>query len=420
MGVGQKIPKGYKQTDVGVIPEDWSESIIGDSINFVGGSQPPRETFIFSPREGYIRLIQIRDYKTEKYHTFIPKNLARRFCSSEDIMIGRYGPPVFQILRGINGAYNVALIKAVPNENIEIEFAYHLLKQKKLFDFIENLSQRSSGQTGVDLLQLRKYPLFLPPLPEQKAIAKVLSDTDSLIESLDALIDKKKAIKQGAMQELLTGKRRLPGFAKSSEYKQTEVGVIPEDWEVNSIGELSEKIIGGGTPSRSNNEFWNGPIPWMSVKDLSSMSTISTKESITKKGLQNSASNLIKRGTLICSTRMAVGKPIIYKIDVAINQDMKAIFWSRYVDTTFSFYVFTRLEKEISQVSGGSTVKGLALPDLKKIQIGIPSLPEQKAIAKILSDMDSEIEALEQKRDKYKQIKQGMMEQLLTGKVRLV
>ena len=95
---------GYKQTEVGVIPEEWEAATIGGVCSFAGGSQPPRSTFKFAPMPGYIRLIQIRDYKSDDFASYIPESLARKRCTSEDIMIGRYGPPIFQILRGIEGA----------------------------------------------------------------------------------------------------------------------------------------------------------------------------------------------------------------------------------------------------------------------------------------------------------------------------
>lgn len=206
---GFEKKRGYRQTEVGLIPEDWEVKSVGDVITFQGGSQPPLTTFRPVYKEGYIRLLQIRDYKTNKYETYIPKYLARRFCNKEDIMIGRYGPPIFQILKGLEGAYNVALLKAIPTDKIVKEYAYYFLKQDIIFNFVEKLSQRSSGQTGVDLPQLKSYPLGLPSVPEQTAIAETLSDMDSEIEMLEKKLEKTKHIKQGMMQELLTGKTRL-------------------------------------------------------------------------------------------------------------------------------------------------------------------------------------------------------------------
>ncbi|WP_405377497.1 restriction endonuclease subunit S [Nonlabens sp. Asnod3-A02] len=201
--------KGYKETEIGLIPRDWEVVKIEDVFDFSGGSQPPKSTFVFREKKGYIRLLQIRDYKKDNYKTFIPLNLAQKQCSANDIMIGRYGPPIFQILRGIEGAYNVALLKAIP-KGIDKEYGYHFLKQDTLFDFVEKLSQRSSGQTGVDLDQLKLYILPLPStIKEQKAIAQILSDMDKELEELATKKEKYEHIKQGMMQELLTGKTRL-------------------------------------------------------------------------------------------------------------------------------------------------------------------------------------------------------------------
>lgn len=116
---------------------------IKDVCDFVGGSQPPKKVFVSDPMDGYIRLIQTRDYKTDNYKTYIPKEQARRFCSKTDIMIGRYGPPIFQILRGLEGAYNVALMKAVPKDKIHNDYLYYILKQEALFEYVDSLSKRT-------------------------------------------------------------------------------------------------------------------------------------------------------------------------------------------------------------------------------------------------------------------------------------
>ena len=240
---GNTIPAGYKQTEVGVIPEDWALLTIDDVASFSGGAQPAKTFFSSKPKDGYIRLIQIRDYKTSEYETYIPETLARKLCSEYDIMIGRYGPPIFQILKGIRGAYNVALIKSEPKKLIEREYLFYYLKTDKLFSLMDMLSQRSSGQTGVELPALKAYPIPLPPKQEQTAIANVLSDSDALIGSLEQLIAKKQAIKTGTMQQLLTGRTRLPAFALRPDgtkkgYKPSELGDIPEDWEVIPLGDI--------------------------------------------------------------------------------------------------------------------------------------------------------------------------------------
>lgn len=390
-----------------MIPVDWLEHPLGELIEFEGGSQPDKSVFRSSWKPGYVRLIQIRDYKSDRFETYIPAKLARRFCGEADIMIGRYGPPVFQILRGIEGAYNVALIKAKPLAAINLEYAYYFLKQDKLFGFIEKLSQRSSGQTGVDLKELRQYPLPLPPTDdEQEAIAEALSDADALIESLEQLLAKKRHLKQGTMQELLTGKKRLPGFSG--------------EWEATQLGDNIEKFVGGGTPSRTNSLFWGNEIPWVTVKDFATFNPYQSQEAITKAGLHSSATHLIPKGTLITSTRMALGKAVIYEVDVAINQDLKALFPRQMLDARYLYYWFEYHGSAIDELGSGSTVKGISLPDLKKIQFFLPSKDEQTAIATVLSEIDTEIAALESQLTKTRALKQGMMQKLLTGEIRLI
>jgi len=130
-----ELRPGYRKTEAGLVPLDWLDHTVGELIEFEGGSQPDKSAFRASWKPGYVRLIQIRDYKSDRFETYVPMHLARRFCTEHDVMIGRYGPPVFQILRGLSGAYNVALIKAVPLPEISRTYAYYFLKQDKLFAF---------------------------------------------------------------------------------------------------------------------------------------------------------------------------------------------------------------------------------------------------------------------------------------------
>jgi type I restriction enzyme S subunit len=162
---------------------------LGDVVRFIGGSQPPKSSFIYEKKVGYVRLLQIRDYKSENNLTYILESSTRKFCVKDDVMIGRYGPPVFQILRGLSGAYNVALMKAEPSEKINIDFLYYFLKQEKLFNLIDGLSQRTAGQSGVDMGALKKYPMMLFPLVEQQKIAAILGAADSLRQKDRQLID---------------------------------------------------------------------------------------------------------------------------------------------------------------------------------------------------------------------------------------
>ena len=139
-------------------------------VDFQGGSQPDKKYFEYEPTEDNIRLIQIRDYKTDKYITYIPKAMAKRFCTADDIMIGRYGPPIFQILQGIEGSFNVALMKATPKMGNK-EFIRYFLKQDYLLHYLEGLSQRTAGQDGIQMDKLKAYPFPMPPTEAQEEFA---------------------------------------------------------------------------------------------------------------------------------------------------------------------------------------------------------------------------------------------------------
>ena len=175
-------------------PKGYVKKTIGDVCDFQGGSQPPRKEFVFKPQEGYVRLIQIRDYKTDDYITYTPEKMCRRFCDADDIMIGRYGPPIFQILQGIEGAYNVALMKAIPH-GINKEFMRAYLKRDELLHHLELFSTRTAGQSGIEMSELRGYPCLVPPEEEQLQYVEFVKQSDKskfelkeAIKSCDALM----------------------------------------------------------------------------------------------------------------------------------------------------------------------------------------------------------------------------------------
>ena len=408
---GKTIPAGYKQTEVGVIPEDWALLTIDDVASFSGGAQPAKTFFSSKPKDGYIRLIQIRDYKTSEYETYIPEALARKLCSEYDIMIGRYGPPIFQILKGIRGAYNVALIKAEPKKLIEREYLFYYLKTDKLFSLMDMLSQRSSGQTGVELPALKAYPIPLPPKQEQTAIANVLSDSDALIGSLEQLIAKKQAIKTGTMQQLLTGRTRLPAFALRPDgtkkgYKPSELGDIPEDWDVVEMAKIGSFGRGRVISHTEINKSYAKLYPVYSSQTsndgvmgyLDSFNFDGEFVTWTTDGV-NAGKVFYRNGKFNCTNVCGVIK----------IKDACARYVAIAMDQEARKYVSTNL-------ANPKLMNGVA----KQVLIRFPNdIEEQTAIATILSDMDNELQALTQKLEKARALKQGMMQQLLTGKIRL-
>ena len=173
---------------------------VGEVIGFQGGSQPDKKYFEYEPTPDNIRLIQIRDYKSDKYITYIPRAMAKRFCTADDIMIGRYGPPIFQILKGIEGAFNVALMKATPKMGNR-EFVRQFLKQDCLLEYLEGLSKRTAGQDGIQMDKLKAYPFPYPPIELQEQFAAFVEQTDKSKLAIQQSLDKLETLQKSLMQE---------------------------------------------------------------------------------------------------------------------------------------------------------------------------------------------------------------------------
>lgn len=352
------------------------------------------------------------DYKSCKY---LPEERARIFKKG----IAKDGDVLFAHNATVGP---VALIKTkLEYVILSTTATYFRCNQEKLFNifllyalqapfFVSQYQSvmAQSTRNQVPITVQRKFSLLLPPLREQKAIAQSLSDVDAQITALDQLITKKRNIKQSTMQQLLTGKKRLPGFSGQ--------------WEVKSLEEIS-LVSSGGTPNRNNPSYWNGKIPWITTSQIDFNTINSPEEFITEQGLNNSSAKIYEEGTLLMAmygqgkTR---GKVAILAIKATTNQACASIRLNQFTSNKYVFFYLSHKYDDIRKLSNNGNQENLNGEIIKSIRIPIPSLPEQKAIAQVLSDMDAEIEALEQKRDKYKSIKQGMMQELLTGKTRLI
>ncbi|CAN5290844.1 restriction endonuclease subunit S [soil metagenome] len=409
-----RVPPGYKQTEVGVIPEDWGTCELQDLGRWLGGATPSMGNVAYWSNgnapwasSGDVKVSLLNTTQQKITDVAVKETSTILLPTDSIIVVTRSGIlrkylPVAKNL--VPMAINQDLKALLPNRSVDPDFVLHQLigHGPKIL-----ATCQKSGTTveSIEFTWLKLFRIPLPPLPEQRAIAAALSDVDDMISSLERLISKKRAVKTAAMQQLLTGKRRLPGFSG--------------EWETKRLGEVVERIVGGGTPSRANPAYWGNEIPWVTVKDFATFDPQQTQESITEVGLKHSASNLIPKGTLITSTRMALGKAVIYEVDVSINQDLKAIYPSSDTNSRFLYYWFEYNSAHIESLGSGSTVKGISLHDLRNVEFLAAPLEEQTAIATVLSDMDAEIEALEARREKTRRIKQGMMQELLTGRTRL-
>ena len=252
---------------------------------------------------------------------------------------------------------------------------------------------------------LSNFLLPLPKIAEQEAIAAALSDADALIEALEQLLAKKRQVKQGAMQELLSGKRRLVESGK---------------WEKLTLGKLA-KIQRGASPRPIDSPIWfdeQSSVGWVRISDVtkSGMYLYETTQRLSPLGVENSRP--IKCESLIMSICATVGRPIITKIDTCIH-DGFVVFDNLAADKHFLYYVLKSIEGDWSKHGQTGSQMNLNTELINRTEVSIPStLAEQTAIAEVLGEMDAEIAALEEKLSKARLVKQGMMQELLTGRMR--
>ena len=425
-----ELKEGYKQTDIGVIPQEWevyplrSISSMNGRIGWQGLNQTeftmnPDEPFLITGmnfKDGEIRWNEVYHISVERYE------LAKQIQLKEnDVLITKDGTigkllHVDKIPYPHKASLNSHLLVFRPlNRKYVSKFLFYQLDSKAFKNHIE-LEKSGTTFFGITQEAVGKYLAFVPPISEQKAIAQVLSDTDALITALDALIAKKRLIKQGTMQELLTGKRSLEGFTEGWTVKKLEELCIKKGLVRGPFGGALKKDIfveqGFKVYEQRNAIYGNTILGNYFVDEL---------KYIELKRFQVSVKDFI----VSCSG--TIGK--IYQIpenapEGIINQALlKIALDSDIIDENFFFHYFIWdkfQEKIIDSTQGGAMKNLVGMSVFKTTEIFMPStVIEQKAIAQILSDMDTEIATLEAKRDKYKQVKQGMMQELLTGKTRL-
>jgi type I restriction enzyme S subunit len=402
----EQVKPGYKKTEVGVIPEGWATEPLKKIIELISGQHILANDYNYSGK-GVPYFTGPADFldgiaNISKW-TDNPKVIAHE----GDLLLtvkGSGAGTVFK-LNEEKAAISRQLMAIRPN-SINGSFLYYLILSLK-----EYLSKAATGNLIPGIGRKDVLNLFIPKpeQKEQKAIAEALSDVDALIQSLDKLIAKKKAIKQGTMQELLAGKRRLTQYHKNSNYKKTEVGLIPEDWKVTSFGDSFEIYVGSDLKedafSSFKDDIYKFPVYSNTVTDQGFYGYYNFPQ------FNGRSLTIVGRGvglgTAFARTGSfgAIGRLLV----LFPKKDIDPEFVTEYVNSKSEFF---------SESSGIPQLTGL---QLAKYKLPLPpTLEEQQAIAQILSDMDQEIEALEQKREKYQSIKQGMMQELLTGKKRLI
>ena len=315
------------------------------------------------------------------------------------------------------------------SKEIDLCFLSYFLSTDKCTSAFEDYSTgTSNSQKRIAPLDFENFTIPLPPIAEQRRIARALSDVDELISVLGKLIEKKRNIKTGAMQQLLAGKTRLPGFdARRTEFKQTELGPIPVDWEVKRLGGIGESIRGVSfRPEQSSLTLMPSATMLLRANNIQDNQIICHDVLYVMNECIAGCQQLTEGDILICAangSRNLVGKAAVWhKAEAATFGAFMAVFRCvKSVDSCFVGYLFQSqsYRRQLDDILTGSAINNLNAKDIEGLAFAFPTLAEQKAIAAVLSDMDAEIAALEVDRAKYERIKSGMMQELLTGKTRL-
>ncbi|MFQ2053019.1 restriction endonuclease subunit S [Aeromonas veronii] len=443
---GKAIPAGYQQTEVGVIPEDWEVVAVSDVISEISmgpfGSDIKVSNFVKSGVPVLSGINVASSKLVDSFSNFVTNKkaieLKKAVASRGDVVVTHRG--------------TIGQISYIPDDSLfdgyvvsqsqfRVRFNKKTLPAWVVLYFLSPAGSakllEGKGHTGVPAIAqatttFRKLKFPLPSLEEQTAIANVLSDSDALIDALEQLIAKKQAIKNATMQQLLTGRTRLPAFALRPDgtpkgYKPSELGDIPDDWEEISIGQYAVLKARIGWQALTTKEYQvSGDIYLVTGIDFDAGAVMWDKCCYVSEWRYKQDTNIQLRENDVLITKdgtvgkvgyvSALEKPATLNSGVFVIRPKNNSFVPRYL-----FYVLTsRLFNDfMNQITAGSTITHLYQKDFVNFEFSAPNIEEQTAIATILSDMDNELQALTQKLEKARALKQGMMQQLLTGKIRL-
>jgi type I restriction enzyme S subunit len=432
-----EVKPGYKQTLAGIVPADWELKQIGDLKPFVTSGSRGWATFYSERGSPFIRITNLsRDHICLDLDNLRFVNIdqneseaARTQLQNGDILIsitadiGMIGYVSDELSKPAYINQHIALVRFDPSR-INSKFVSYFLtteKPQQLFRFLTD----AGAKAGMNLTTVQQIQIVLPPtITEQNAIAKALSDGDALIEALEQLIGKKRQIKQGAMQELLSGKRRLPGFMVKTEYKHTEVGLIPEDWRLRRLHSLLTQPATYGVVKAGM--FQPRGIPMLRGGDIKDGRINTDLPFISREKSSEYQRTVLRTGDVVIALVGYPGQAAVIPPALDGANISRAIGLLRPGDALNAGYLTCYLNSttgrtEFLKPGAGSAQMVVNLRDLNLLWVSLPpTKAEQKRIAAVLSDMDAEIAALEAKLTKARHIKQGMMQELLSGRTRLI
>lgn len=407
----------FKMTEVGPIPKDWEVKRLGDVVETSSGGTPSRARPDFF--QGTIKWFTTTELLDNKLYDSLEhishealKNSSAKIFPPKTLLMAMYGATIGRL--GIlqnHASTNQACCAIFCGDTLFSDYAYYYL-----YHLRQNIIERGcgAGQSNISQEIVRSLPVVLPPLAEQQRIAEALSDVDELISALGKLIEKKRNIKTGTMQELLTGKTRLPRFKGK--------------WEEKRLGDCG--FCFNGLTGKSGSDFGHGKACYITFLNVLTNVVIDSSIFEPVDICSGENQNEVRRGDIFFNTSSETPEEV--GLCAVLEEDVKSVYLNSFcfgfritdndVSGRFLAYWFRASAGRalMTSLAQGSTRYNLSKDAFREACVCIPpTLAEQKAIAAVLSDMDAEIAALEADRAKYERIKSGMMQELLTGKTRL-
>ncbi len=421
MEINNIIPEGFKMTELGPLPKEWEVVRLGEILenrnikykNLVNNYKNP-SVLSMTRGSGLIR----QEYKFEK--RVASKDLSNyKIVEKGNIVVGfPIDEGVISILFNLN--YGVVSptyeIWQFKRQDIDLYFFDALLKHKLMMN--QYLKYMTRGVERRRIIKKNDFVnLFapLPPLREQQKIAAVLSAVQTAKEKSEAVINAARELKKSMMKHLFTYGPVPPEETVNIPLKETEIGLVPEEWEVVRLGEVAD-IKSGGTPSREKREYWiGGNVPWIKSEQCQDCFIYTANEYITNLGLENSSAKLLKPNTvLMAMVGATMGKTGFLTIEACTNQNIAGIYPLRNLNNIYLYYVIQSRYKEFAKIRGYSIAN---LSYLKQFLIPIPPLPVQEKIASILSAFDSKIEAEENRKKALDDLFKSLLHNLMTSRI---
>ena len=392
------IPKGYKHTELGVLPEDWEVVRLGDVCEIKKGKVNPKKTETIPCVE-----LEHISQDTGMLLGFIDSReqlSIKNSFSKGDVLFGKLRPYLRKFWRASFDGVCSSEIWVLQGKKVSNAFLFYLVQTARFSQIANATCGTKMPRADWKLMQDENFAI--PPLAEQEKIAEILSTWDTQIQNFETLIAEKQALKKGLCQTLLTAKTRLKGFSG--------------DWEVVRLGDVVD-FFSGGTPKTTERKYYGGEIPFIKSAEIYNSTT---QEYLTQLGFKESSAKWVKKGDLLYALYGAnSGEVAISKIDGVINQAILCIKnQPEVLNTYFLYSVFLEKKEWITTrfLQGGQG--NLSGKIVQNLQISLPPLAEQEKIAEILSEVDNGITLLEQKLESLKSQKRGLMQKLLNGKVR--